>query len=394
MKLEEACRQGFGLHQTFPPRFGWLKKAFDEAQKNPTIFSKQDATVQLGVGKNMVDAIAFWAVAFRILETSQDSKKSASSYKLTAFGSLLFDEKNEKMGLDPYLESPQSLWLLHWMAMRPVSRLPVWWLTFAMFSQTEFNTEDLYSFVFEETEERWDYSKEKPIQKDLDCMMRMYSPRVAKAKASLDDYLDSPFRDLGLIVPSSISSKDRNSYRFQIGEKPGLAPLMVLLACLDYMNLQGALNLTAPRLSSDIGSPGRVFRLNEAALNAALSIATAKINGVRLETPAGVPQLVMKKPVYEVMTEVIEAMYPGKKIQVDIADVFPQKVVSSTPLLQSEKKSKSPKMKQKSDDIAASTKKAGSVKKSSVKAAVKKTDVKKNASKKNVAKKTTKSRGK
>jgi len=394
MKLEEACRQGFGLHQTFPPRFGWLKKAFDEAQKNPTIFSKQDATVQLGVGKNMVDAIAFWAVAFRILETSQDSKKSASIYKLTAFGSLLFDEKNEKMGLDPYLESPQSLWLLHWMAMRPVSRLPVWWLTFAMFSQTEFNTEDLYSFVFEETEERWDYSKEKPIQKDLDCMMRMYSPRVAKAKASLDDYLDSPFRDLGLIVPSSISSKDRNSYRFQIGEKPGLAPLMVLLACLDYMNLQGAVSLTAPRLSSDIGSPGRVFRLNEAALNAALSIATAKINGVRLETPAGVPQLVMKKPVYEVVAEVIEAMYPGKKIQVDIADVFPQKVVSITPLLQSEKKSISPKMKQKSDDIAASTKKAGSVKKSSVRAAVKKTDVKKNASKKNVAKKTTKSRGK
>jgi hypothetical protein len=280
------------------------------------------------------------------------------------------------------------------MAMRPVSRLPVWWLTFAMFSQTEFNTEDLYSFVFDETEERWDYSKEKPIQKDLDCMMRMYSPRVAKAKASLDDYLDSPFRDLGLIVPSSISSKDRNSYRFQIGEKPGLAPLMVLLACLDYMNLQGAVSLTAPRLSSDIGSPGRVFRLNEAALNAALSIATAKINGVRLETPAGVPQLVMKKPVYEVMAEVIEAMYPGKKIQVDIADVFPQKVVSNTPLLQSEKKSISPKMKQKSDDIAASTKKAGSLKKSSVRAAVKKTDVKKNASKKNVAKKTTKSRGK
>jgi hypothetical protein len=394
MKLEEACRQGFGLHQTFPPRFGWLKKAFDEAQKNPTIFSKQDATVQLGVGKNMVDAIAFWAVAFRILETSQDSKKSASIYKLTAFGSLLFDEKNEKMGLDPYLESPQSLWLLHWMAMRPVSRLPVWWLTFAMFSQTEFNTEDLYSFVFEETEERWDYSKEKPIQKDLDCMMRMYSPRVAKAKASLDDYLDSPFRDLGLIVPSSISSKDRNSYRFQIGEKPGLAPLMVLLACLDYMNLQGAVSLTAPRLSSDIGSPGRVFRLNEAALNAALSIATAKINGVRLETPAGVPQLVMKKPVYEVMAEVIEAMYPGKKIQVDIADVFPQKVVSNTPFLQSEKKSTSPKMTQKSDDTAASTKKAGSVKKSLVKATVKKADVKKNASKKNVVKKTTKSRGK
>jgi hypothetical protein len=322
MKLEEACRQGFGLHQTFPPRFGWLKKAFDQAKESPTIFSSPDATVQLGVGKNMVDAIAFWAVAFRILETSQDSKKSASSYKPTAFGSLMFEEE----GLDPYLESPQSLWFLHWMAMRPVSRLPVWWLTFAMFSQTEFNTEDLYGFIFDETKERWDYSKEKPIQKDLDCMMRMYSPRVVKAKASLDDYLDSPFRDLGLIVPSSISSKDRNSYRFQIGEKPGLTPLMVLLACLDYMNLQDTKSLTAPRLAGDIGSPGRVFRLNEAALSLSLNVATEKLESVSLSRPAGVPQLLVDKPIYEVMGDVIREMYGPNEIGFDIESVFPQKL--------------------------------------------------------------------
>ena len=391
MKLEEACRQGFGLHQTFPPRFGWLKKAFDEAQKNPTIFSKPDATVQLGVGKNMVDAIAFWAVAFRILETSQDSKKSASTYKLTAFGSLLFDEKNEKKGLDPYLESPQSLWLLHWMAMRPVSRLPVWWLTFAMFSQTEFNTEDLYSFIFEETEERWDYSKEKPIQKDLDCMMRMYSPRVAKAKASLDDYLDSPFRDLGLIVPSSISSKDRNSYRFQIGEKPGLTPLMVLLACLDFMNLQGTISLTAPRLATDIGSPGRVFRLNEAALNAALSTASASIKNVSLSSQAGVPQLSIenRKSIHEVMAEVIEAMYPKKKFELDLAEVFPHKVGSNVSSVTLDKKSASPKKKPKSDDTDSSSQETGSDKKTSRKSAAKKP-----TAKKNVAKKATKAKGK
>lgn len=384
MKLEEACRQGFGLHQTFPPRFGWLKKAFDEAQKNPTIFSKPDATVQLGVGKNMVDAIAFWAVAFRILETSQDSKKSASTYKLTAFGSLLFDEKNEKKGLDPYLESPQSLWFLHWMAMRPVSRLPVWWLTFAMFSQTEFNTEDLYSFIFEETEERWDYSKEKPIQKDLDCMMRMYSPRVAKAKASLDDYLDSPFRDLGLIVPSSISSKDRNSYRFQIGEKPGLAPLMVLLACLDFMNLQGTNSLTAPRLATDIGSPGRVFRLNEAALNAALSTASTSIKNVSLSSQAGVPQLSFenKKSIHEVMAEVIEAMYPGKNFAIDLADVFPQKFGSNVPALSLDKSPNDSKKKPKADATDSPVRKAVLDKKLTEKSTAKKT----------VAKKTTKAK--
>lgn len=368
MKLEEACRQGFGLHQTFPPRFGWLKKAFDRAIETPTIFSSPDATVQLGVGKNMVDAIAFWAVAFRILESSQESKKSASSYKPTAFGSLMFEEE----GLDPYLESPQSLWFLHWMAMRPVSRLPVWWLTFAMFSQTEFNTEDLYGFVFDETKERWDYSKEKPIQKDLDCMMRMYSPRIAKAKASLDDYLDSPFRDLGLIVPSSISSKDRNSYRFQIGEKPGLTPLMVLLACLDYMNLQDTNSLTAPRLAGDIGSPGRVFRLNEAAINSSLNIATEKLESVSLSRPAGVPQLLVNRPIHEVMSDVIREMYESNEIRFDMESVFPQKVAPNISLTTIREKPAVDPKPLKTRDIASEPKKVVSKSRASKKSTKKK----------------------
>jgi hypothetical protein len=214
----------------------------------------------------------------------------------------------------------------------------------------------------------------------------MYSPRVAKAKASLDEYLDSPFRDLGLIVPSSISSKDRNSSRFQIGEKPGLTPLMVLLACLDYMNLQGAISLTAPRLSADIGSPGRVFRLNEAALNVALSAATANIKNVSLSSQAGVPQLLIEnqKSIHDVMLEVIEAMYPRKKIDVDLAEVFPQKVATDTPLTPVEKRSTSPRMKQKSDDAVATSKKDVSEKKSSRKATATKVATKKSAGKKAV----------
>jgi hypothetical protein len=328
VKLDEACKQGFGLHQTFAPRFGWLKKAFDKASENSKVFSKSDATVELGVGKNMVDAIAFWAVAFRILDTSSDSKKNASVYQPTEFGRLLF---SDKQGLDPFLESPQSLWFLHWMAMRPISRLPVWWLSFAMFSQTEFNSEDLWQFVIEQTSDRWDYDKEKPIQKDLDCMLRMYSPRVVKAKASLDDYLDSPFRDLGLIVPSSISSRERNSYRFQIGEKPGLTPSMVLLACLDYMNICKVSSLTAPRLATDIGSPGRVFRLGETALNEFLRKSVQDIDGVSLESPAGVSQLVLKKPVHEIMREAIQVMYSSGEIEVAIEKVFPLVISRNVP---------------------------------------------------------------
>jgi hypothetical protein len=49
----------FARHETFHPRFGWLKKGFDLVKKDPNIFQKDDAPVQLGVGKNMVRSIRF-----------------------------------------------------------------------------------------------------------------------------------------------------------------------------------------------------------------------------------------------------------------------------------------------------------------------------------------------
>jgi hypothetical protein len=50
----------FARHETFHPRFGWLKKGFDLAKQDPDIFLREDAPVRLGVGKNMVSAIRYW----------------------------------------------------------------------------------------------------------------------------------------------------------------------------------------------------------------------------------------------------------------------------------------------------------------------------------------------
>ena len=43
----------FARHETFHPRFGWLKKGFDAAVEEPEVFLREDAPVQLGVGKNI-----------------------------------------------------------------------------------------------------------------------------------------------------------------------------------------------------------------------------------------------------------------------------------------------------------------------------------------------------
>ncbi len=55
-------------HETFHPRFGWLKKGFDWAEKDSGIFVQPDAPVRLGVGKNMVRSIRYWCKTFKVLE--------------------------------------------------------------------------------------------------------------------------------------------------------------------------------------------------------------------------------------------------------------------------------------------------------------------------------------
>ena len=47
----------FSGHETFALRAAWLKKGMDGLTRHPDIFGREDALVELGVGKNMVRAI-------------------------------------------------------------------------------------------------------------------------------------------------------------------------------------------------------------------------------------------------------------------------------------------------------------------------------------------------
>ena len=48
MSLEQFAVPVFAAHQTFHPRFGWIKKGYDAALKEPDVFNQPDAPVILG----------------------------------------------------------------------------------------------------------------------------------------------------------------------------------------------------------------------------------------------------------------------------------------------------------------------------------------------------------
>src|SRR5258708_6031895 len=83
-------------HESFACRYTWLPKAVHGLQKNTKLFVDESrAMVDLGVGKNMVRSIRFWAQAAGIVTAAKNCE-----YTLTDFGVALLGER----GRDPFLE--------------------------------------------------------------------------------------------------------------------------------------------------------------------------------------------------------------------------------------------------------------------------------------------------
>jgi hypothetical protein len=286
--LANAAVPSFARHETFHPRFGWLRKAVSASAEAGDVFTDDEATVKLGVGKNMVNSIRYWGLAFKILE--QEANPTRPRVPLivpTTFGSTLLGDD----GWDPYLEDPASLWLLHWKLLSTPCQAPVWWVAFNDFTAVQFSESQLTMHVLElAAAAGWPTVAEASVKKDVDCLLRTYTLR-RHGRQGLDDILDCPFRELGLI--EAAASEEGRSWRFVVGEKPGLPNEIVAHAALDFAGLSndGARSISIARLAHDPGSPGAAFRLTETALFDALSRAATSTNSLRVAEPGGLRQL-------------------------------------------------------------------------------------------------------
>ena len=315
MNLEQAAIPTFANHQTFHPRFGWIKKGYDAARRDPAAFSSPSAPVELGVGKNMVEAIRFWTLATRVVVRRPHPERPRTSvYTPSRLGRALFDDE---LGLDPFLEDPATLWMLHWHAVSAPSVLPVWRLVFNEFGALEFSETDLLQYCVDEiAATTWAQPMRSSIQKDVDCLLRMYSRRETRGRQSLDDLLDSPFRELGLIQPAP--GAKGNNYRLIRGHKPALPAVAITYACLDYLSRsgEGSMTITLTRLAADSGSPGRLMKLTEQDIADALEESSAVVGHLRLARPAGSRQLAINAPVGHVAAELLAARYAQRTSEI------------------------------------------------------------------------------
>lgn len=296
----------FARHETFHPRYGWLRKAYEAAKLGPETFSRDDVTVELGVGKNMVNAIRFWGVAFDLFdEVRLPGRGRTSSFVPSALADAMFDDS----GWDPYLEDPASLWLLHWRLLRPCCAAPVWWLAFNAFDPAQFTEEQLLHEIEEHVENTTDWKRIAPtsIKKDVDCVLRMYAPARVRGRDAFEDVLDCPFRELGLIEPVPGEAR---SYRWVFGMKATLAPAIVAHAAVDFaFNEAGGSTVSLTSLATAVGGPGRAFKLPEAALYEALSAAAEHVPEIQVTSPAGIRQLAISSNDERLSARILESYY-------------------------------------------------------------------------------------
>jgi hypothetical protein len=304
--LANAAVPTFARHETFHPRFGWLRKAVTEAAKAGDVFTHDEATVKLGVGKNMVTSIRYWGLAFKILQ--QEANPARPRVPLivpSAFGKTLLGDE----GWDPYLEDAASLWLLHWKLLSAPCQAPVWWVAFNDFTAIQFSESQLTTHVLElAAAAGWPAVVDASVKKDVDCLLRTYTVR-RHGRQGLDDILDCPFRELGLI--EAAVSEEGRSWRFVVGEKPGLPAEIVAYAALEFAACsgEGARSISIARLAHDPGSPGAAFRLPETALFDALSRAASSSDSLRVAEPGGLRQLLFNDDPATIADQMLTGYY-------------------------------------------------------------------------------------
>jgi hypothetical protein len=107
----------FSGHETFPMRYGWLKKVYDacfsiekmkKGAKTRDFFNSDEAIVALWVGKNMVSSMKHWAIYASLLDFDKNKDLVINDFARDIF-------KDD--GHDPWLENllPYGLYTGTWL---------------------------------------------------------------------------------------------------------------------------------------------------------------------------------------------------------------------------------------------------------------------------------------
>lgn len=147
----------------------------------------EKAMQELGVGKNMVDSIRYWLKATRLIKT--DMK-----------GFVLTDTASKILEKDPYFELDGTLFLIHYLLVTNKEEATTWYWFFNHFSANEFEKESLENALSAYIQIKTNRKiKDTTLDKDLNCLLRMYQSIKWTGRKTPETETPSPFTKYGWI---------------------------------------------------------------------------------------------------------------------------------------------------------------------------------------------------
>lgn len=288
-------------HETFACRFTWLPKVVKELNAtdedaNLLFKDENSAMVRLGVGKNMVRSIRFWAEVSGIIEPL-----SKGGHSVTEFGNRLLGYE----GHDPYLERQETLWLLHWKIATSTPAVYYWQQILNFWHRPDFCFSEIYSFLERGLPANSQSRSKRTIGDGFKVFIHTYVPTRGRKGEIMEDNLDCPFVELGLIKATGsrsdvISGKNELIYSFNYDNKPDVTDALFAYCINDYWDKSHHTGETLDfrSISSAEGSPGQIFKLPELAIRFKLEqLLQASMGAFEFMESSTIQQIVRKKEV-------------------------------------------------------------------------------------------------
>ena len=220
--------------------------------------------VRLGLGKNMVRSVRFWVQVFGI---ARSTSRSGRDLTPTDFGKRVLCPTK---GRDPFLEDVQTLWLLHWNLADPANELLTWQELLFRWPSPEFTRTEAVTELMNRAVQRKMRGSRRTLEQHFDIFLRTYVSLRPKKNEVLEDSLDCPLTELGLIQAAGekrqISGITEPIYALRLEPKPAIGSALFVYVLTSFWERQHSdeQTLSLQQIVSGEGSPGRVLRLPEA----------------------------------------------------------------------------------------------------------------------------------
>lgn len=242
----------FSGHESFVCRYGWLPKVYAAVKIDGNLLRNEEGAMNvLGIGRNMVKSLQFWAEATGVLRAAE-----GGGHQPGPVGSKLFSGRE---AWDPYLESLESLWLIHWQLCTAGS-LAAWHEVFSEGKLIRFERKQLIDAL-----SRRSAGAARPLaMSTLEQHSSIFIQSYYQGERGGDDTSWSPLQDLGLL--RAVKGEDgRIIYNSEPRAPMGLSLRVFAMALVDFIAEKDKDELSADFMAVLKGSysPGVVFRLDD-----------------------------------------------------------------------------------------------------------------------------------